>query len=207
MRLAIFGGSGSVGALVLEQALAAGHQVRAFARDRNRIRQDHPNLTVLEGTLDDGETVAATLWQTEAVISALSAGHDVLTRFGESAVPVMQLSGPNRVVVLAGASLRLDGDPKSFGLDLMTWVMRLIPGRMIEDAGTLARQLTASDLDWTIVRSANFADRPGSGRVRAETGYAMSPGASIPRADVAAFLLSEAVSGRYRRAAPMIEAA
>lgn len=206
MRLAIFGGSGSVGALVLEQALAVGHQVQAFARDRRRIRQDHPSLTVFEGTLDDGETVAATLQHTDAAISALSAGQAVLTEFGYAAVPVMQLSGPRRVVVLAGASLRLPGDPKSFGLDLMTWFMRLIPGRMIEDAGTLAQQLAASDLDWTIVRSANFVDRPGIGRVRAESGYAMSPGASIPRADVAAFLLSEAVNGRYLHAAPMIEA-
>jgi uncharacterized protein YbjT (DUF2867 family) len=206
MRLAIFGGTGHVGALVVEQALAAGHEVQLFVRDKTRTLPASPALEVFQGTLDDAETVAATLKDTDAVICALSAGHEVLSQFAETALPVMQLSGPRRIVVLVGASLRMPGDPRSFGLSLMTFVMRLLPGRMIADAEVLARQLAASDLDWTIVRSANFADRPGTGRVRAEPGYAMSPGASIPRADVAAFLLSEAVDGRYRRVAPMIEA-
>ena len=206
MRLAIFGGTGHIGALVVEQALAAGHQLQVFVRDKTRIVPPNRHLAVFEGTLDDGETVAATLQDTDAAISALSAGKDVLTRFAEVAVPLMQDSGPRRMVVLAGASLRMPGDPKSFRLDLMTFVMRLMPGRMIVDAEAMARQLAASDLDWTIVRSANFSDMPGTGRVRAGAGYEMSLRASIPRADVAAFLLAAAIEGRFLREAPMIEA-
>jgi putative NADH-flavin reductase len=206
MRLAIFGGTGHVGELVVDQALAAGHQLQVFVRDRTRIVPANRQLRVFEGTLDDGETVAATLQDTDAAICALSAGNDVLTRFAEAAVPLMQDSGPRRIVALAGASLRMPDDPKSFRLDLMTFLMRLIPGRMIDDASTLARQLAASDLDWTIVRSANFSDTPGTGRVRAQAGYEMSLRASIPRADVAAFLLAAAAEGRFLREAPMIEA-
>ena len=206
MRLAIFGGTGHVGALVVDQALASGHQLQVFVRDRTRIVPANRRLTVFEGTLDDGETVAATLQDTDAVICALSAGHDVLTRFAEAAIPLMQDSGPRRIVALAGASLRMPGDPKSFRLDLMTFVMRLIPGRMIGDAEAMARQLAASGLDWTIARSANFTDLPATGRVRAQAGYEMSLRASIPRADVATFLLAAAVEGRFLREAPMIEA-
>lgn len=205
MRLAIFGGTGHIGALVVDQALAAGHQLQVFVRDKTRIVPPNRHLAVFEGTLDDGETVAATLQDTDAAICALSAGKDVLTRFGAAALPQMQISGPRRIVVLAGASLRMPGDPKSFGLNLMTFIMRLVPGRMIEDAEILARQLAASDLDWTIVRSANFTDQPGTGRVRAQAGYEMSLRAGIPRADVAAFLLAAAVEGRFLREAPMIE--
>lgn len=192
MRLAIFGGTGHVGALVVEQALAAGHRLQVFVRDKTRIVPPNRNLSVFEGTLDDGETVAATLQDTDAVICALSAGKDVLTRFGEAALPLMQVSGPRRIVVLAGASLRLPGDPTSFALNLMTFTMRLVPGRMIDDAETLARRLAASGLDWTIVRSANFTDLPGTGRVRASPGYEMSLRASIPRNDVAALMLEAA---------------
>lgn len=205
MRLAIFGGTGHIGALVVDQALAAGHQLRVFVRDKTRIVPPNRHLAVFEGTLDDGETVAATLQDTDAAICALSAGNDVLTRFAETAVPLMQHSGPRRIVALAGASLPMPGDPRSFRLDLMTFVMRLVPGRMIVDAEALARRLATSDLDWTIVRSANFTDQPGAGRVRAQAGYEMSLRASIPRADVAAFLLAAAVEGRFLREAPMIE--
>jgi uncharacterized protein YbjT (DUF2867 family) len=117
----------------------------------------------------------------------------------------MQLSGPRRIVVLVGASLRMPGDPRSFSLSLMTFVMRLLPGRMIADAEVLARRLAASGLDWTIVRSSNFTGGPGTGRVHADAGYEMSLRASIPRADVAAFLLAAAIGNRFVQQAPMIE--
>ena len=59
--VAIFGATGAQGAPVVQQALAKGFNVRAIARDENKIRQTHP----------DAAAVAADLADEAALINAL----------------------------------------------------------------------------------------------------------------------------------------
>jgi putative NADH-flavin reductase len=56
----IFGGDGPTGLLVVEQALAAGHDVVAFARTPSKLPR-HDRLTVIEGQLDDVTKVDAAM--------------------------------------------------------------------------------------------------------------------------------------------------
>lgn len=204
MRIALFGGSGRVGCLVLAQAVAAGHEIRAFARDNGRLPILR-GLTVIEGGLDDGTAVPETLQGTDAVICCLSAGNGTLGLFDDAAIPVMQQRGPRRIVSMVGAAVYMRGDPAASSLHLMTGMMRLVPGRLLADAEAHAAHLVESGLDWTLVRSANHSSRPPTGRLIARPGYAMRLGASVSRADLAQFMLDLAVDGRFVREAPMVE--
>lgn len=204
MRIALFGGSGRIGSLVLVRALAAGHQVQALARNAARLPA-RPGLTVRQGALDDGEAVSATLLNADAVICCLSAGNGTLGLFDAAVIPLMVQSGPRRIVSMVGASVRLPGDPAVLTLRLMSLIMRLVPGRLLADAEAHAGHLRASGLDWTLVRSANHAGRPATGRIVARPGYAMRLDASIARDDLAAFILECAVDHRFAGEAPMVE--
>lgn len=44
MHLTIFGATGATGQRLIEQALAAGHQVTAYARDPDKLPGDHAAL-------------------------------------------------------------------------------------------------------------------------------------------------------------------
>ena len=68
MHFALFGGTGRVGSVLLAHAIAAGHSVNALVRDAGRLTLTHERLTVVEGVLDDGESVAATLAGTDAAL-------------------------------------------------------------------------------------------------------------------------------------------
>lgn len=204
MRIALFGGSGRVGSLVLARALAAGHEVRAFARDNGRL-PILKGLTVVEGALDDREAVAETLKGTEVVLCCLAAGNGTLALFDDAAIPLMQKQGPRRIISMVGAAVYMRGDPAASTLHLMTGMMRLVPGGLLADAEAHAADLVESGLDWTLVRSANHSSRPPHGRIIARPGYAMRLGASISRADLAQFMLDIAVDGRFVREAPMVE--
>ncbi len=72
MRLAVFGGTGTVGTPLVEQALRAGHEVRALARSPEKLRPAaSPRLTVISGDARDHDAVTATLASSDGVLSAL----------------------------------------------------------------------------------------------------------------------------------------
>ena len=205
MKLAIFGGTGRAGRVLLSRALADGHSVRAFVRDANRLTLSHPQLAVVEGRLDDGANVVRTIEGTDAVLSTLSAGRGVLTHFADAAIPYMSANCPRRVIALVGASLAMPGDPPTFSLRLMSAMMRLIPGHMLDDARVLADRLAASQLAWTLVRSASFTDRPATGKVRSASSFDMRLNAQIAVPDLASFMLELATANWYAATAPMVE--
>ena len=53
LRITVFGATGRMGHLLVGQALDAGHTVTAYARNPERLRIGHPNLSVLAGELDN----------------------------------------------------------------------------------------------------------------------------------------------------------
>ena len=57
MRLIIFGATGATGQQLVQQALAQGHQVRAFVRDPAKVELRHDNLEVVQGDMLDPVTV------------------------------------------------------------------------------------------------------------------------------------------------------
>lgn len=205
MRIALFGATGRVGRLVLQKALDEGHLVTALVRDAARLPSHSGGVTIIEGAVEDGESVPATLAGAECAIVCLSAGHDTLHHFDEHALGTMERLGPHRIVSMVGTSVRLPGDPQGTMLATMTMIMRLAPGHLLADAEAHAARLAASGLDWTLVRSANHRDGPATGLVRAESAFAMRLDAHITRADLAAFLLDCATSNRFVCAAPMVE--
>ncbi len=71
MKLLVFGASGGTGRRLVQQALAQGHIVTAFARDPGKIRQAHANLRVVRGDILDADAVDAAVAGQDAVLSTL----------------------------------------------------------------------------------------------------------------------------------------
>jgi uncharacterized protein YbjT (DUF2867 family) len=70
-HVAVFGATGKIGRHVVDQLLSAGHTVTAYVRNPSKLAISHPNLTVVEGELDDRAGVARAVDGADAVISAL----------------------------------------------------------------------------------------------------------------------------------------
>jgi len=71
MKILVFGASGGTGRRIVEQALAGGHLVTAFARESSRIRIAHENLRVVRGDISHYDSVEAAVAGQDAVLSAL----------------------------------------------------------------------------------------------------------------------------------------
>lgn len=204
MRLALFGGTGRTGGLIMERALLAGHQVTALVRDPSKQKYVQSGLRMIQGDARQPYAVADTVQGADAVISALGSGGDTLSLFGRNAIAAMERFEIRRIVSLVGASIVLPGDLPSVSMSMLRLVTRTFGGKMLKDGEIHARELALSNLDYTLVRPPRLTDRAASGRIQHDRTLKLGPTSSISRADLAGFLLEVALEGRYIRAAPMV---
>jgi nucleoside-diphosphate-sugar epimerase len=206
MRITVFGATGRTGRPVVEQALAAGHEVVAFARTPTKLNIHHERLRIIRGDATDPAAVERAIAGADAVISAMktSASRKVartkpLTRGMQNILAAMDRQGVRRLVTSAGGCAVSDPkDMPDLRLKLTAVVGRLIVPASMEDERGAPRAVQASAVDWTIVRMAGPTNGSPTGRVQA--GFAgRSMGWRITRGDAAEFILREAVEGQHIR--------
>ena len=77
MNIVVFGASGRIGRVIVDEALARGHGVTAAARSPDTITTTHPRLDVRRARIDDDREVAAIAGGHDAVVDAVGGlGHD-----------------------------------------------------------------------------------------------------------------------------------
>jgi putative NADH-flavin reductase len=207
MKLAIFGATGKTGSFLVEQALAAGHQVAVLARDPSRLQSTGKQLRVVKGAADQADAIAEVVRGADAVISAMGGGQSTLTTFGENVLSAMKRASVTRIVSLVGASVRQPGDPKSFGRTMLHFITRLMASSALEDGERHARIVERSDVAYTLVRPPRLTDGPATGRIDHGLMLKVGPTSSISRADLATFMLQSAVDNLYIREAPVVASA
>lgn len=205
MRIAVFGATGGTGREVVKQALAAGHQVTALARDPSRLAGSDPNLTVVAGSVLEAAPVLQALQGADAAIVSLgntANNPDYVVSQGTEVIldAVGQLGGPRRIIVVSSIGVGDSKDQVSFAFKmLMSTVLR----KPMEDKERQEALVKASGLDWTIVRPGGLTDGPATGQYRAGVDPTISAG-QVARADVAAFVLQQLTDDTYLRQAPAI---
>jgi putative NADH-flavin reductase len=210
MKLTIFGATGGTGRLVVERALAAGHEVTAAVRDPARLpvpAQDGLRVTVT--TIDDRAAVLAAVSGADAVIDALGGSGTGPTNLRTDAarviVPAMQEAGVQRLVVVSASGAHTTGDGP-FVRFLVKPVLGYVLRHAFADMRAMEDVVRASSLDWTIVLPPRLLDGPPTGKVRSRVGGNVRGSFSIKRADLAEAVLATVTDTGLRRAALSVAA-
>ncbi|MFW6597326.1 NAD(P)-dependent oxidoreductase [Propionibacteriaceae bacterium Y2011] len=175
MKVIVFGGTGTVGRLVVDQAVQQGHQVTVFTRDAATVPRSEPGRTVVEGNVFDAEALAPVVAGHDAVVVALGAGSrgGVRARGTAAVIAAMQASGVRRLIVQSTLGV---GDSRGNLTFFWKYVMfGVLLRRAYADHVEQERLTRASGLDWTIVRPAAFTDGPRTGKYRAASGPTTGP--------------------------------
>lgn len=200
MRLLIFGATGGTGRYLVSQGLEQGCQVTAFVRDPGTLATKHPNLTIVKGNLSDHNNITNALKGVKAVISVL--GNDTRKALFKPS-NIISHSLPNIISAMQQGRVERLLFVSSFGVNAkMFWpeklLLRTLLRNLFTDLPVQEQLIKTSGLNWTIVRPARLTNGPKTGECRSGDIY-IQPFTSISRADVAAFLLKEAVSSEYQR--------
>jgi putative NADH-flavin reductase len=196
MRLLILGASGGTGRALIRQARERGHEITAFVRSPQKLEALADRVIVRHGDPRSAPELRAVLPGHDAVVSALGPpgpGPTTILRAGaRSTVEAMRATGLRRLIVVSAAVL--------FDLGILAALLRrTLLKNVAEDSAEMERLVMASGLDWTIARPPRLTNGPLTGRYRVANDRLpnRSALASISRADVAHFLLSELEHGTH----------
>lgn len=194
----LIGATGPLGREILAQARAQGIALRALARNPAALAGE---AEVLRGDALDPESLRRAAEGMEAVISVLGTGLSrkpvtLLSEGTRNLVGAMRAAGTRRLLCVTGMGA---GDSRGHGgfvYDRL--VLPTLLRQVYADKDRQEAVVRESGLDWTLIRPARLTESAGTGRWREIAEFA--PGermTSIPRADVARFLLRELGAPRY----------
>lgn len=194
MKLVIFGATGTVGRQVVQQALAQGHTVTAFARNRAKLNLQDSQLSFIQGDVMDSEAVELAISGQDAVICVLGSGKKLTGTIRsdgtQQIIQAMEKVGVRRLICQSTL-----GAGDSWGNLDFYWkyiMFGFILRKVFADHERQEALVRNSNLDWTIIRPGAFIDGPCTGKYRHSfPGTDRSITLKISRADVADFILKQ----------------
>ena len=191
MKLLVLGGTGGTGRQVVDQALAAGHEVTVLARDRARVGVQDERLRVVDGEVKNLAVLTGAMRGQDAVISAIGRGksfksENLIAESVPGIIEAMRATGVTRLIFTSALGV---GDtyrdsplvPKIFFRTLLRGIYadKLIGDQMIRD----------SRLDWTIVQPVILTDGPLTKNYRVGEHLKLAGLNKLSRADAAHFIV------------------
>lgn len=186
MKVAVIGGSQGTGSIVAELARDAGNEVTVLSRSGRApagvrsVIGDATDPAVVRQAVEGADAVVVTVGGTKG----MSRPRTAVTR---AVVTAMSGVGARRLVVQSSLGAGDSGVQMPLPLRLL---MKVVLAKPLADHDEQESAVRASGLDWTIVRPTGLTSKPATGRWRAlRVGQSGTLGGTIPRADLAAYLL------------------
>lgn len=205
MRITIFAATGGIGQHLVDQALAAGHDLTAVVRRPEKMTTEI-DIVAADLTDPDPATLRAAVSNADAVLSCVGPRSKdefgIVARGTRSIIDAMQQTVARRLVVVSGAGVstvptpdRPDAPKREPGAGWLnhyvnTPLARRVLGQHFVDVATMEDALRASDLDWTAVRPPLLTDRPLTGIYRTAYDRNVRRGFRLSRADAAHLMLA-----------------
>ncbi|MEV7045016.1 NAD(P)H-binding protein [Amycolatopsis sp. NPDC051061] len=203
MTVAVLGATGATGRHLVSTALERGHHVVALVRRAGTFAPREGLDEVTWPDVTDVSALTRALPGTSVVISALGGATEgpttVCTEGIRSAVTAMKAAGVARLIAVSAHGVLETHDKSLYSLAVWGNV-----AERMRDKESMEPLITASGLNWTIVRPPKLSDHDAIGKYTAGTDLRIRLWSSIGRADLATFLLDEAETPQYVHAYPRI---
>ena len=213
MKLTIIAATGGVGRQVLHQALNAGHDVTAVARNPAKLQAEvlasgAGRVVTADLASPDALALESAVAGADAVLSALGPHNNSdagIAAPGTAAIiTAMRAAGTQRIVAISASPVATTPSPghpnpprhdPGDGFIMRHAGVRIAKalfGKVYDDLAAMEDLLRDSGLNWTILRPPQLTSKPLTGHYRTAVGYNVRGGRSIPRADVAHYMLAAA---------------
>ena len=211
MNVTVFGATGGIGSLVVDQLRTNGHTVTAYVRNPDKVPATWgDDVTLVVGELSDAAAVGRAVQGADAVVSALGPSMDrkatglPLVEGTRNIVTAMQTHGVRRYVGNGTPSVLDPREQPTWQTRLSTFLAKTFLRRAYDELVGMSDIVMTSGLDWTIVRFLAPKDGLATGSLR-EGFYGQTKlGFNVTRADIAAFTAAQVDDDRYVGAAPAI---
>jgi uncharacterized protein YbjT (DUF2867 family) len=196
MKVALFGATGGTGIELLKVLLRDGTAVRSLVRDADKIPAElrrQPSLSLVQGNARDPQAVAETTAGADVVIVTLGGptkgpGVDICSAAQVLINEAVNRTNPDAHLICI-SSIGVGDHYQHCGIFAKLFASYVIPDAL-RDKDKQERLCREQLKNWTIVRPGGLVDEPGTGKwLAAIDACGWYP--VIPRADVAAFVVSQ----------------
>lgn len=199
MKVLVLGAGGKTGGAVVQQAVAAGHQVTAFVHHAGDYHVP-TGVTVTEGDATDADAVAVAVAGQDAVIDTIGGKTPYKSNItleddvAKAVIAAMQRHAVRRLLVTSSLG---EGDSVASATVLLRILLKTFLRGATGDKAAMERAVEASGLDWTIARPAILNDDRATGNVRVLDPATGEKAHKIARADLAAWLVAQLDNSDY----------
>ncbi|WP_167046726.1 NAD(P)H-binding protein [Salinibacterium sp. ZJ454] len=208
MNVTVFGATGS---LTVDELLADGHTVTAYARNPRKVPDSWTGkVRVVTGEITEKTKIYDVVAGADAVISALGPVMDrkaqgtPLVAGTQYIFDAMHTHNVARFIGHATPAVLDPHEKPTFTTRFTTFMPRTFMPRAYEEITGMCRIVLDSDRDWTIVRFLAPKHTPKQDRVRVGFFGTDKIGFAVSRADIAAFTAAQVDDPTYIRRAPAI---
>jgi uncharacterized protein YbjT (DUF2867 family) len=201
MKLTIIAATGGVGRHLLRQAVDAGHDVTAVARNPAKLPADLLASTAVRAVTADlaspgPQVLESAVAGAAAVLSALGPHNNAdagIAAPGTAAIiTAMRAAGVRRIVAISASPVSTTPSPgrpdpprhdpgDGFVMrHLGVRIARTLFAKVYHDLARMEDELRGSGLDWTILRPPQLTGKPLTGRYRTAVGRNVRGGRSVP---------------------------
>ncbi len=215
MKIAILGGSGRTGVLIIKEGLKRGHEIFALLRSPDKVQINSSALHFVQGSPTNLEDVRKTLHGVDAVVSALNVNRvsdlpwakvvspkDLISSSIKNAIEVMHERNIKRIITISAYGARdTRADVGAFGR-LFMYHTKIKYAYF--DHERQEELLEASDLDFTAIRPTRLADEENKKEIVVSIKGVPKPRFKISRQHLAGFILDILENGKYVRQFPVL---
>jgi putative NADH-flavin reductase len=211
MNVTVFGATGAIGSLTVDELLAHGHTVTAYARNRAKVPErwgDHVRIVV--GELSDAQSIDDAVNGADVIVSALGPSMDKkatglpLVTGTEHILGAMNRHGVTRYIGHGTPSVADPREKRTAQTRLVGFMGRTFLPRAYNELLGMTDRITKAGIDWTIVRFTAPKDGNRTGKIRVGFYGTDRIGFAVTRADIASFTAAQVGDHTYVGRAPAI---
>jgi putative NADH-flavin reductase len=201
LRLAVFGATGRVGRIIVQEALKRGSVVTACTRNSANVRARHANLRVTSGNVSDDHAVREAMKQQDAAVITLGAKdisrpHSVCSDGIKRIVHAAKMFNVPRIVFLGNIGLMPHASGKLQGEVSLPPFLQFV----FVDQRQAWQELLESGLDWVAVCPPFMPLGEATGKYRTVVEAPLERAVCLSVEDVAHAILREVYEEAHHRA-------
>ncbi len=207
--VAVLGATGRTGRIFVQEAVRRGHIVKALVRNIDAKKDFPQGVNVIQGDATDESSLQQLIEGADVVVSLLGqakgSSSDIKVKSTRLSLSIMQRKGVKRFLRLASAPFGVtgEGDEPTGGQRLMTGLVKLFAGSLVNDERKASEDVRHSSVEWTLVRAPILTDTPYPGKYQVGS-LGRKSGRRVSRATIAQFILDEIENGKHIRKSPLV---
>ena len=163
MNITLFGASGAIGRLVIQQAIQNGDCVTAYVRREDSISIRHKGLKIIVGELSNQSKMEEAIADADVVISTLGPELDTsrkvkslpIANGHKMIIRIMEKMNKKRLITLGTPTVKAKEDKKQLITVLPGIMAKILYPTGYQEMKEIEQLIKQSTLDWTVVRIIN----------------------------------------------------